>query len=63
MIDTLQRKLEKLTDGWKFPVLYRQATFLSVSNRDFAVVMLTDGGRDFNIGMSLIRDGFYSVVV
>lgn len=60
----LQRKLEKLTDGWKFPVLYRQATFLSeVSNRDFAVVMLTDGERDFNIGMSLIRDGFYDKAV
>jgi len=25
----LQRKLEKLTDGWRFPVLYREATFLS----------------------------------
>ena len=60
----LQRKLEKLIDGWKFPVLYRQETFLSeVSNKDFAVVMLTDGDRDFNIGMSLIREGFYDKAV
>lgn len=60
----LLRKLEKLSDGWKFPVLYRQETFLSeVSNKDFAVVMLTDGNRDFNIGMNLIRDGFYDKAV
>ena len=60
----LQRKLEKLTDGWKFPVLYREETFLSeVSNKDFAVVMLTDGDRDFNIGMSLIRECFYDKAV
>ncbi|MBI5401997.1 MAG: HEPN domain-containing protein [Ignavibacteriae bacterium] len=60
----LQKKLEKLTDGWKFPVLYRQATFLSeVSNKDFAVAMLTDGERDFNIGITLIREGFYDKAV
>jgi len=60
----LQKKLEKLTDGWRFPVLYRQATFLSeVSNKDFAIVMLTDGDRDFNIGNSLIKEGFYDKAV
>jgi HEPN domain-containing protein/predicted nucleotidyltransferase len=60
----VQKKLEKLADGWKFPVLYRQATFLSeVSNMDFAIVMLTDGGRDFNIGISLIRECFYDKAV
>ncbi len=60
----LHRKLEKLTDGWRFPVLYRQATFLSeVSNKDFAIVMLTDGDRDFNIGNSLIKEGFYDKAV
>ena len=60
----LQRKLEKLTDGWRFPVLYREATFLSeVSNKDFAVVMLIDGDRDFNIGMSLVKEGFYDKAV
>lgn len=61
---TIQRKIEKLVDGWKFPVLYRQATFLSeVSNRDFAVVMLTDGERDFSIGIILIRECFYDKAV
>lgn len=60
----LNRRIEKLSDGWRFPVLYRQATFLSeVSNKDFAVAMLTDGDRDFNIGINLIRDGFYDKAV
>lgn len=60
----VQGKLEKLADGWKFPILYRQATFLSeVSNMDFAVVMLTDGDRDFIIGMSLVRECFYDKAV
>jgi HEPN domain-containing protein len=58
------KKLEKLPDGWRFPVLYRQATYLSdVSNKDFAVVMLIDGERDFNIGSKLIEDEFYDKAV
>lgn len=39
-----QRKIEKLSDGWRFPILYREPTFLSeVTNKDFAIAMLTDG--------------------
>ncbi|MBI4972451.1 MAG: HEPN domain-containing protein [Candidatus Omnitrophica bacterium] len=59
-----QRKLEKLADGWRFPVLYREPTFLSsVSNKDFAVAMLTDGERDFNIGVSLTKEGYFDKAV
>src|SRR3989337_1656094 len=59
-----QRKLEKLADGWRFPVLYREPTFLSsVSNKDFAVAMLTDGERDLNIGVSLTKEGYFDKAV
>src|SRR3990170_2242585 len=59
-----QRKLEKLADGWRFPVLYREPTFLSsVSNKDFAVAMITDGERDFNIGVSLTKEGYFDKAV
>lgn len=61
---TIQRKIEKFVDGWKFPVLYRQATFLSeVSNRDFAVVMLTDAERDLTIGINITEDGYFDKAV
>ena len=54
-----QKKLERLPDGWRFPVLYREPTFLSsVSNKDFAIVMLTDGERDFEIGVYIMGKGY-----
>ncbi len=53
------RKLEKLEDGWRFPVLYREATYLSnISNRDFAMAMLTDGERDFYIAQGIMKEGY-----
>lgn len=59
-----ERRIEKLVDGWRFPVLHREPTFLSdVSNRDFAIVMLTDGERDFNIGMNIMEDGYFDKAV
>ena len=58
------KKIEKLTDGWRFPVLYREPTYLSnVSNKDFAIVMLTDGERDFNIGISLIKENYFDKAI
>lgn len=60
----IHRRIEKLSDGWKFPVVYREATFLSgISNKEFAIVMLTDGEHDFNIGVSIIREGYYDKAV
>jgi len=60
----LQKKIEKLADGWRFPVLYREATYLSgVSNRDFAVAMLTDGDHDLNIGISIMKEGYFDKAV
>src|SRR3972149_9289205 len=54
-----QKKLERLPDGWRFPVLYREPTFLSsVSNKDFAIVMLTDGERDLEIGVYIMGKGY-----
>lgn len=59
-----QKGIEKLSDGWRFPVLYRKPTFLSnVSNRDFAIVMLTDGERDFKVGMNIMKDGYFDKAV
>lgn len=58
------RRLEKLVDGWRFPVLYREPTCLSsVSNKDFATVMLTDAERDFNIGVNITEDGYFDKAV
>ncbi|MFN3603397.1 MAG: HEPN domain-containing protein, partial [Leptonema sp. (in: bacteria)] len=58
------RGIEKLSDGWRFPVLYREATDLSkVSNKDFAIVMLTDGERDFEIGVKLIKENYFDKAV
>lgn len=59
-----QRGLKKLPDGWSFPVLYREATLLSsVSNKDFAIVMLTDGERDHEIGIHIMKEGYYDKAV
>lgn len=60
----LRRRIEKLPDGWRFPVSYREPTLLSsVSNKDFATVMLTDGEHDLNIGMSIAKGGYYDKAV
>lgn len=59
-----EKRIEKLVDGWRFPVLHREPTFLSVvSNKDFANAMLTDGERDFNIGMNIMKDGYFDKAV
>lgn len=56
----LKKGLEKSDDGWVFPVLYRQPTTLSkVTNKDFALAMLKDGERDFDIGIKLTKEGYY----
>ena len=58
------RRLEKLVDGWRFPVLYREPTFLSsVSNKDFATVMIADAERDLNIGVNITEDGYFDKAV
>lgn len=60
----LMKGLEKLDDGWVFPVLYRQPTTLSkVTNKDFAIAMLTDGERIFNIGIKLTKEGYYDKAI
>lgn len=56
----LKKGLEKSDDGWVFPVLYRQPTTLSkVTNKDFALAMLKNGERDFDIGIKLTKEGYY----
>lgn len=60
----IEKKLENLTDGWRFPVLYREPTFLSkVSNMDFAIAMLTDGERDLKIGINIMEDGYFDKAI
>lgn len=60
----LKKGLEKSDDGWVFPVLYRQPTTLSkVTNKDFALAMLTDGERDFDIGIKLTKEGYYDKAI
>src|SRR4030067_930378 len=45
-----QRKLEKLADGWRFPVLYREPTFLSsVSNTHFVGEILIERVNNIEI--------------
>lgn len=59
-----ERGLKKLDDGWEFPVSDRKAVFLSkVSNEDFAIAMLRDGERDFEIGISILKNGYYDKAV
>ena len=56
----IQRGIIKLDDGWRFPSLYREPTYLSdVSNKDFAIAMITDGERDFRIGINIMEDGYF----
>ncbi len=58
------KNIEKLSDGWVFPVRERTPVSLSkVSNRDFAVAMINDGVRDFAIGVNIMEDGFYDKAV
>ena len=44
-------KIQKVKDGWSFPVKAGAPTFLSkVSNEDFSKAMLKDGERDLEVG-------------
>ena len=46
-----KKGIQKLEDGWSFPVRPGVPTLLSrVSNKDFSMAMLRDGERDFVIG-------------
>ena len=59
-----ERGLRKLEDGWVFPVADRSPVILSkVSNKDFAEAMLTDGERDFKIGMNILEAGYFDKAV
>jgi HEPN domain-containing protein/predicted nucleotidyltransferase len=59
-----EKNIKKLSDGWLFPVPERTPAFLSnVSNKDFALVMMNDGARDFTIGVNIMEDGFYDKAV
>ncbi|MBI4745910.1 MAG: HEPN domain-containing protein [Deltaproteobacteria bacterium] len=55
-----ERHIRKSDDGWAFPVPERAPGFLSeVSNQDFAVAMVADGGRDFEIGVDILEKGYF----
>lgn len=55
-----EKEIKRLKDGWRFPIKYREATYLSkVSNKDFALAMLKDGERDYLISKRLMDDGFF----
>lgn len=59
-----QRGLKKTDHGWIFPVSPRVPTPLSrVSNEDFSVAMISDGRRDYQIGLRLMQDGFFDKAV
>jgi len=59
-----ERKLRKLEDGWEFPVTDRVPVYLSnVSNKDFAIAMLTDGERDFEIAVKILEAGYFDKAV
>jgi len=59
-----EKGVQKLQDGWAFPVQPGVPTPLSkVSNQDFAVAMQEDGKRDFIIGKKLLEDGMYDKAV
>lgn len=59
-----QNGIKKLEEGWVFSVKPGVPTYLSrVSNKDFSLAMLKDGGRDFLIGQKLLSDGFYDKAV
>lgn len=59
-----ERKLRKLEDGWEFPVTDRVPVYLSnVSNKDFAIAMLTDGERDFEIAVKILEVGYFDKAV
>ena len=59
-----KKNIEKLIDGWRFPIKHRQSTYLSnISNKDFAIAMLTDGERDFLIGYTLVNEGYFDKAV
>jgi len=54
------KRIEKVDDGWIFPVTDRVATYLSpISNKDFVNAILTDGKRDFEIGNKLVESGYF----
>lgn len=55
-----ERHIRKSDGGWVFPVPERAPGFLSeISNQDFADAMLTDGERDFEIGVDILEKGYY----
>jgi HEPN domain-containing protein/predicted nucleotidyltransferase len=59
-----QRGIQRTEGGWVFPVRAGAPSLLSkVSNKDFSLAMLTDGGRDFTIGKRLSSDGFFDKAV
>ncbi|MBI4688811.1 MAG: HEPN domain-containing protein [Nitrospirae bacterium] len=59
-----ERKLKKLHDGWIFPVKDRTPVYLSsVSTKDFAEAMLTDGERDLEIGIKILESGYFDKAV
>lgn len=55
-----EKNIRKIPDGWLFPVLFREPSYLSpTSNKDFALVMLQDAMRDHDIGGLLAKAGYY----
>jgi len=58
------KKIKKVENGWIFPVTERIPSMLSrVSNKDFAMAMLNDGKRDFEIGKKIAESGYYDKAI
>jgi HEPN domain-containing protein/predicted nucleotidyltransferase len=58
------RGITRTPQGWRFPVKRGTPTYLSrVSNRDFAFGMLSDAGRDLEVGHRLLEDGYHDKAV
>ncbi len=55
-----ERGIQKLDDGWVFPVRPGVPTLLSeISNKDFSLAMLQDGERDFIVGEKLFVETIF----
>ncbi len=58
------RGIRRFGDGWLFPVKKGVAVPLSrVTNRDFAESMRLDAKRDYEIGLTLIKGGYFEKAV
>lgn len=60
----IDKNIKKIDDGWVFPIKEREPVYLSkVSNKDFAIAMLSDGVRDYEVGIKIILYEYYDKAV